>query len=483
MSPRIQQSRHAVPTSGPYPVPRPQPLLTCDASYPASCMGGVLDDAATRHYSLSSNGTYTRNRHDQGSSWNNANKSFFPDQESYTALPQATHGSFTMNPVDAVYSQAMLTGYEAIAPLDSASNVFNPLDVAPMGRQQVFNEQDMIQDSIIPLEMNDFGTYLPHSGIPYSRHTTWINGQPSPTGSECMLANPTMTSSNLNRHGVAVADDLHMRRDISPYELVEHDPFSRHSDMRYAPVQPRPLRSASERKDSSSEEAYQGDATRSSDQGHEKKKPRSDGAYNTGPNPDGWYRCPFSSIQDCNHKPTKQKCIYDKNLDSHLKPYKCTEKNCEDSSFSSNACLFRHQREAHGLHGHSAHLCHWPNCERAQPGNGFPRKWNLGDHMKRVHAYDMTKDSGEDSSRKRRHASSAVPMKRSTSSKDKVFPASSMQYARSDRHTTTATRHNQRQAYPSFSGYDACNTAFPYQEYDNMIYAQHSRQPQPLVGY
>jgi hypothetical protein len=100
--------------------------------------------------------------------------------------------------------------------------------------------------------------------------------------------------------------------------------------------------------------------------------------------------------------------------------------------------------------------------------------------MKRVHAYDMTKDSGDDSSRKRRHASSAVPMKRSTSSKDKVFPAASVPYSRVDRH---AGRYNQHQTYPPLSGYDACNAAFPYQEYDSMVYTQHARHSQPLVGY
>lgn len=103
--------------------------------------------------------------------------------------------------------------------------------------------------------------------------------------------------------------------------------------------------------------------------------------------------------------------------------------------------------------------------------------------MKRVHAYDMTKDSGDDSSRKRRHASSAVPMKRSTSSKDKVFPAPTVPYSRGDRHAATTVRQNQHQAYPSFNGYDNCNISFPYQEYDSMSYASHSRHPQALVSY
>lgn len=38
----------------------------------------------------------------------------------------------------------------------------------------------------------------------------------------------------------------------------------------------------------------------------------------------------------------------------------------------------------HG-HGDRPHLCYYPGCERGIPGNGFPRRYNLFDHMKRVH--------------------------------------------------------------------------------------------------
>lgn len=74
-------------------------------------------------------------------------------------------------------------------------------------------------------------------------------------------------------------------------------------------------------------------------------------------------------------------------VDSHLKPYRCKAESCEGARFSSTACLLRHEREAHGLHGHGEKpfLCIYDGCERAVPGNGFPRQWNLRDHMKRVH--------------------------------------------------------------------------------------------------
>lgn len=74
-------------------------------------------------------------------------------------------------------------------------------------------------------------------------------------------------------------------------------------------------------------------------------------------------------------------------VDSHLKPYKCKVNTCKDLCFSSTACLLRHEREAHAMHGHGdkPFLCSYDGCERGVPGNGFPRHWNLRDHMKRVH--------------------------------------------------------------------------------------------------
>lgn len=44
----------------------------------------------------------------------------------------------------------------------------------------------------------------------------------------------------------------------------------------------------------------------------------------------------------------------------------------------------------HG-HGDRPHLCFYAGCERGVPGNGFPRRYNLFDHMKRVH--DHKEDS------------------------------------------------------------------------------------------
>lgn len=46
------------------------------------------------------------------------------------------------------------------------------------------------------------------------------------------------------------------------------------------------------------------------------------------------------------------------------------------------------------MHGHGArpNLCHYQDCERATPGQGFPRRYNLFDHMRRVHGWQGDKD-------------------------------------------------------------------------------------------
>jgi len=131
--------------------------------------------------------------------------------------------------------------------------------------------------------------------------------------------------------------------------------------------------------------------------------------HNVTPKADGLYHCPFEDDPkaNCAHKPEKLKCNYEydpvflpsptstlttqcvtsKFVDSHLKPYKCKVGTCKDLCFSSTACLLRHEREAHAMHGHGdkPYLCTYEGCERGVPGNGFPRHWNLRDHMKRVH--------------------------------------------------------------------------------------------------
>ncbi len=74
-------------------------------------------------------------------------------------------------------------------------------------------------------------------------------------------------------------------------------------------------------------------------------------------------------------------------MDVHWKSYRCKVSACRDLCFSSTARLLYHEREAHAMHGNGEKpfLCTYKGCERGSSGNGFPRHWNLRDHIKRVH--------------------------------------------------------------------------------------------------
>lgn len=229
MPQRTQHSRHAMPAPGPYQVRRAQPRFIADVTYTSPSMVDDLGDAAPEHFSLSSNARYPRTRHDQGP-WNTSNPGFFPDQITYATHPETTREPCTMNPADAVYSQAMLASYQAAAaPLNATPDLFAPMDIARAEQQQVFDEQDIAQDSMLSMGLDDYDTPLPQVSSPFnSCNTVFNHGLPSPNGSDCTLANGSSTNSYWTRHGVPVTPDLEMSREISPYDLEESKSYSRH---------------------------------------------------------------------------------------------------------------------------------------------------------------------------------------------------------------------------------------------------------------
>lgn len=170
------------------------------------------------------------------------------------------------------------------------------------------------------------------------------------------------------------------------------------------------------------------------------KVARSDPLYSKEPNADGLYHCPSEGESGCNHKPTTLKCNYDKYVDSHLKPFRCKVAKCESIPFSSTACLLRHEREAHGMHGHGArpNLCHYADCERSTPGQGFPRRYNLFDHMRRVHGWQGDKDvatalDGQPGARKARlqkRKATSTPSALKVEKKAKISKAAQQQQLR-----------------------------------------------------
>ena len=92
----------------------------------------------------------------------------------------------------------------------------------------------------------------------------------------------------------------------------------------------------------------------------------------------------------------------------------------------------------HG-HGPKPHLCFFKDCDRAQEDNGFPRRWNLFDHMKRVHEFAGTEPSNKSNSPSPSSSSpepsTDLPKKRRTPSPPTVGATKRAKFAAADRTT------------------------------------------------
>ena len=76
-----------------------------------------------------------------------------------------------------------------------------------------------------------------------------------------------------------------------------------------------------------------------------------------------------------------------KHNDKHTRPYVCREPGCEKiRGFTYSGGLLRHQREVHRHHGgpRAPRFCPHPDCKRSY-GQGFSRRENLNEHLRRVH--------------------------------------------------------------------------------------------------
>ncbi|GME47235.1 C2H2 transcription factor [Neofusicoccum parvum] len=102
-------------------------------------------------------------------------------------------------------------------------------------------------------------------------------------------------------------------------------------------------------------------------------------------NADGKMVCTFSS--DCHGITFERKCEWSKHMDKHDRPYVCRHKGCEKlQGFTYSGGLLRHEREVHKMHGGTkkALFCPHQDCKRSM-GQGFTRKENLAEHIRRVH--------------------------------------------------------------------------------------------------
>lgn len=96
----------------------------------------------------------------------------------------------------------------------------------------------------------------------------------------------------------------------------------------------------------------------------------------------------------------RRPCEWNKHMDKHERPYKCSEPTCEQNpGFTYSGGLLRHMREVHkkGVGSKRQPLyCPHQNCIRST-GEGFTRRENLDEHQRRRHANNALYDPNEQS--------------------------------------------------------------------------------------
>ncbi|KAK4945969.1 hypothetical protein LTR66_014335, partial [Elasticomyces elasticus] len=87
----------------------------------------------------------------------------------------------------------------------------------------------------------------------------------------------------------------------------------------------------------------------------------------------------------------RRPCEWNKHMDKHERPYKCNEPTCEQNpGFTYSGGLLRHMREVHkkGVGPSRRPLfCPHANCIRST-GEGFTRRENLEEHLRRRHSHN-----------------------------------------------------------------------------------------------
>lgn len=99
--------------------------------------------------------------------------------------------------------------------------------------------------------------------------------------------------------------------------------------------------------------------------------------------------CTHAACRDKNET-FRRPCEWNKHMDKHERPYKCNEPTCEQNpGFTYSGGLLRHMREVHkkGVGPTRRPLyCPHANCIRST-GEGFTRRENLEEHLRRRHSY------------------------------------------------------------------------------------------------
>ncbi|KAJ5471989.1 hypothetical protein N7539_008558 [Penicillium diatomitis] len=94
---------------------------------------------------------------------------------------------------------------------------------------------------------------------------------------------------------------------------------------------------------------------------------------------------------DCQAAPPtfRRPCEWKKHMDKHDRPYKCYEPGCDKiQGLTYSGGLLHHQREVHKKNNDTKEplMCPYTDCNRST-GNGFTRRENLREHLRRRHMH------------------------------------------------------------------------------------------------
>ncbi|KAF7712897.1 Zinc finger C2H2 type domain-containing protein [Penicillium ucsense] len=99
----------------------------------------------------------------------------------------------------------------------------------------------------------------------------------------------------------------------------------------------------------------------------------------------------YCDHQDCQPMPPtfRRPCEWSKHMDKHDRPFRCHEPGCNrGQGFTYSGGLLRHQREVHKKYTNAITpiVCPYTDCNRSS-GNGFTRRENLREHLRRRHRH------------------------------------------------------------------------------------------------
>lgn len=296
-------SRHAPQSAADYSyhgyrsVPRHQALPQSDVCFSSA----TLDpDMMNMNYSLSS--ATSGSRHYSNPSWS-ASSNSGPTVDDF--LPVSAYDSLSLS--GSCYPMSMI-------PASDAMDVTNDLAAGESLSRHAALDPNMIMDDYSLMDLDQEAAIMDGYLADYGSGR-YLTPPPEEFLQRCFNNDNHGRHSRATgiKHEPTVCEDLGVSK-LQSYRLgsccdivgcrLTHLTHSRHSA-------PRPIRPSSERTEAHSSRRDSVESRHSAKEDHDKVKARNDPRYDAKPDSDGLYHCPFNKGADkCNHRATKQKCIY-----------------------------------------------------------------------------------------------------------------------------------------------------------------------------